>query len=81
MPNYDDMVTWRIIVGIPMIVVLIRMIVLHCIYTIEPPQFMMEHNNEEDLQKFLKKVYVGEDLGEVYKEIKRQSTVAQKSHA
>lgn len=73
--TYDDQQTWRIVVGYPIIPVILRIVMLHCCFPLEPPQFLVGQHKDNQLQDFLHKVYRDEDVNEVYNEIKSHNTL------
>lgn len=65
--NYDDTVTWRIVVGIPgLIFCIFRFFLLIFCFNYETPTRLLHDHHEQTLNDFLRKVYKSQAIQSVY---------------
>ncbi len=55
--DYEDNLTWRIVVGLPIIPIIIRTLMLCCFFNLDPPVELIKEHHEDRLKEYLHHVY------------------------
>lgn len=69
--EYNDEVTWRFVLGFPIITSLIRILGLLFVFKQEIPSVMIHEHYRDELENYFRSIYTPEDWHNVLEEIER----------